>query len=186
MSKLNNKGKLAVEILIWLITIVLTSAAILLLVKTGMIAVKADTPEPDVLDLEFIPLGRGGTLALLDIKFCESVGADFTCRNQKEVFSPGDEVYIVFLAETSNYQGDVLLRRNYRLRNPLGEVILEFAEENVYTFEKRTTLEKEVVAFSDYFATTFDFPAGYYTVDLRIENPLLNQQLTATKRFELR
>ena len=53
---MKTKGSIA-QLLGLLITVVLTSAGILLMVQAGIITVRAESTEP-ILNTEFIPMGR--------------------------------------------------------------------------------------------------------------------------------
>src|SRR3989344_3096912 len=103
-----NKTASVLELLLLLVVVVITSAVVLFLVQSGMISVKAVSNEP-ILNTEFIPLGREGSINLQEIKLCESVDKDFHCFNEKNSFVPGDKVYLVFLFESSAYNGKIMI-----------------------------------------------------------------------------
>ncbi|MAG60540.1 hypothetical protein CL619_02020, partial [archaeon] len=65
---MNKKGKIVVTVLVVLGVILLTSAGMLMLIKTGMLSVK--TSSESVLNTEYIPYQRTGSLAIKDFKFC--------------------------------------------------------------------------------------------------------------------
>ena len=177
-----NKTASIAQLLGLLITVVLTSAGILLLVQAGVITVRAESTE-SVLNTEFIPMGREGYLDLKEFKFCGLVDAQLRCVNEKSNFKVGEKVYVVFMVESSSYNGQVLLARNYRIRNPAGEVILDVDAKNSYDFDVQSSKEQEVVTFADYFTLTDE--VGEYALDVIVENPLLSKKITATKRFDV-
>src|SRR3989344_3324579 len=119
---MNNRGSV-MEVLVLMIVVVLTSGVILLLVNTGIITVKAQSNEP-ILNTEFIPLGREGSLVIKEFKFCENVDESYNCINEKNSFNLGDEVHFVFKVESSTYNRDILLVENYQLVDPAGKVLL--------------------------------------------------------------
>ena len=177
-----NKTASVLELLLLLVVVVITSAVVLFLVQSGMISVKAVSNEP-ILNTEFIPLGREGSINLQEIKLCEFVDKDFHCFNEKKSFVPGDKVYLVFLVESSAYNGQIMIVRNYRLRNFQGDVILDIDAKNNYNFDLQSPKEKEFVAFADYFTTGKDYLPGEYTIDVILENPLLMKKITSSKKF---
>ena len=181
---MNPKANLALQIFLWLITIVVTAAVILLLVKYDVLAVNASSEEP-IIASDFLPLGRGGSLSFVDIRFCQLVDENYVCYNEEENFISGDKVYVVFLAKTSNYEGTVTLSRNYRLINPLGKTIVEMDDKNEYSFSMDTNKDEETIVFSDYFLTTENYIPGEYILELLVKNPLLNKEIIAKKAFKL-
>src|SRR3989338_8011966 len=98
---MNNRGSV-MEVLVLMIVVVLTSGVILLLVNTGVITVKAQSNEP-ILNTEFIPLCREGSLVIKDFKFCENVDEFYNCENPKESFARGDKIYFRFVVESRFY-----------------------------------------------------------------------------------
>ena len=178
---MNKKATIA-QLLGLLITVVLTSAGILLLVQAGIITVRAESTE-SVLNTEFIPLGREGSLNLREFRFCGMVDAQLRCIEEKTSFKVGENVYVVFVVESSTYNGQVLLARNYRIKNPNGEVILDVDAKNNYNFDLHSGKEKELVTFADYFTLTDE--VGEYSLDVIVNNALLDKKITATKRFKV-
>lgn len=179
------KANIATQILAFLVVIAFTSGIVLLLVQTGTISVRAEGEQPSVLNTEFLPYGREGYLVLKELKFCSFVDQKFRCFNEKEEFAGGENVYVVFLVQSSTYQGEIMLVRNYRLLDPLGRVLLDVDEKNNYHVEQASGREMENVAFADYFTTGKDYAPGEYTLDVVIDNPLLVKTVTVKKRFTI-
>lgn len=183
---MNNKGKIALEILIVLVIIVLTSGVTLALVNLGILEPKAGGGEVSLLNADFIPVGREGYLAVKEFKFCGEVDERYNCAEEKETFNLGEEVHFRFGVESSTSGGEVMLVENYRIKGPSGKVLLEVDEKNNFYFEVKSKERKEVIAFKDYFRVGFDMPKGEYVLELVMENPLLNKKATLVKRFEMR
>ncbi|MBS3123716.1 hypothetical protein J4437_03695 [Candidatus Woesearchaeota archaeon] len=186
---INKKGGIT-QILGLLIVVVLTSAGILFLVKEGIITVRAsgsstETIPTNVLNTNFLPMGRLGELNLKKFQFCELADEKFQCHNEKDTFFSGDKVYVVFLVESSTLDNEIMLQRNYLLRNPRKEVILEIEEKNTQRLELKSNRNIEKVAFADYITTEKDYAAGIYTLEVIIENPLLGKKITAKKEFKV-
>ncbi len=175
------KGKVIVGILIVMILVVLTSAVILSLVKFGVIEVRDVTTEP-LLNAEFVPLERKGGLVVKDFQFCGFVDDDFECFNDRKEFDRLENVYVRFVVESSTSNGEVMLVRNYRIKNPSGEVVLELDQKNSYNFEIKG---EEPVIFADYFIMGEDAVLGEYVLDVVVENPLLDKRITLSKKFTL-
>jgi hypothetical protein len=182
---MNRKANAVLETMLLLVAVIVTSGVVLLLVQTGVLEVRADTVQPNVLNTEFIPLGREGFLALKEFKFCQYVNNDFVCVNEGNFFVRGSDIYVLFLMESSPYNGEVMLVRNYQIKNSNGEIVLNLDEKNNYDFEQFSKKEKESVAFADYFGTDASDEVGEYTLDVMIENPLLNKRLVVSKKFVL-
>lgn len=190
---MNNKGRAVVSILIVMIVIVLTSAVILSLVRFGVIEVpkvETESAEP-ILNTEFIPLERSGSLAVKDFQFCSFVDDEFECYPQEEFknglneFRVGDSVYFRFAVESSTSQGKVYLIENYKLKDSDGNVLLDVAEENNYYFEYESKGKMEEIVFSDYFVVDANAAAGKYNLDLVIKNPLLEKTVILTKSINI-
>ncbi|MBI2151336.1 hypothetical protein HYU21_01265 [Candidatus Woesearchaeota archaeon] len=178
------------QILGLLIMIVLTSAGILFLVKENIITVRASgsSTKPmsnEMLNTNFLPLGRIGELNLKQFQFCELADEKFQCHNEKDTFLPGEKVYVIFLVESSTHNNQILLQRNYLLRNPQGEVILEMEEKNTQRLELKSNRNIEKVAFADYITTEKDYSSGTYSLEVIVENSLLGKKFTAKKEFRL-
>ena len=184
--KMNKKGSVIIEIMIFLVALVFLSATILFLVKSGVIKTKSSSEEINVLNTEFLPMGRGGTLVLKQFQFCVNVDKSLNCLNEINSFERGENVYIRFVVESSIYNGEVLIVRNYRMKNPEGEVILEVDETNNYNFAAKSNRETEKITVADYIPTMDNSPEGEYTLDLIVENPLLNKKVTTSNQFLLK
>ncbi len=174
------------ELLIFLITVVLTSVIILFLVQTGVIAVQADgagegEPEVAILNTEFIPLVREGTLTIKEFQFCALVNAQFQCQNEKTNFVLGEEVHFRFVVESTTANGEIRLVENYRLLDPTGKVILDVDEKNNFYFTQPSSRKTEQVTFKDYFIAGFGLVEGQYTLELRLENPLIGKKVKLVK-----
>ena len=183
---MNTHASAMVELLILLTAVVLTSGGILFMIKTGVLNVRAEgSASSEVLNTEFIPYAREGYLAVKEVKFCTFVDKSFHCFDERTQFRRGEKVYVVFLAESSTLNGEALLARNYRLRNPQGRTLLELDEKNSYRFDVKSEKKQEFVAFADYFATAENYFPGEYTLEIVIENPLLNKKVVRSERFML-
>ena len=180
---MHNRGKIEVELFIVLITIVVTSAVILLLVKAGAIEVKEEVVAEPVLNTEFLPVGREGFLAVKDFAFCSFIDAELNCLGRPEEFDKTENVYVWFVVESTVYNSQVLMARNYRIRDPTGIVIFEAENKNTYHFELDSDKNAEQVVFTDYFVIGQDAVTGEYTLDVMVENPLLGKKITLTKKF---
>lgn len=182
---MNKNGKIALEILIILVVMVFTSALILVLVKTGVIAVRSDVTAEPILNAEFLPVGRIGNLAIVSFEFCSFVDDDLNCFEDKDEFTRDENVYVRFLVESTAYNGDVLLIRNYRIKNPSGEIVLEVDQSNSYTFEVEGGGKSERIVFADFFVMDDESLLGEYTLDVIVENPLLEKRITQSEKFRL-
>lgn len=171
------------EVFIVLITMVVTSAAILLLVRSGTIEVKEDVVAEPVLNAEFLPTGRDGFLAVKDFAFCSYVDENLNCLARQEEFGKTENVYVWFVVESSVTDGQVMLLRNYKMSDPLGGVVLQAEQGNGYNFELSSGRKTENVVFGEFFILGEDAIAGEYTLDVIIENPLLEKKMTLTKKF---
>ena len=182
-SGMDKKGSTVLFVLIIAVVVVLSSMAVLLLVRAGILLPQA-TEEP-ILNTEFLPVGRSGELVVREFEFCERVDRDFQCFIPTARFVPGDDIAVRFLVESGVYDGAIRLVRNYQLRAPSGEVIVSLDAKNSYSFDGTSQKEKETIAFADLFTTDNTFQEGTYTLDIFIENPLLNKQLTISKKLVL-
>ena len=181
---MNKEGKIATQILIMLVVVVLTSAAVFSLVQYGVIKVK-EVEGAQVLNTEFIPYMREGYLAIKEFKFCEDVDENYGCVGEKEDFELGGRIYFRFVIESSIVDGEVMLVENYQLKGPTGEMLLEVDEKNNYYFEVESKKKTELVFFKDYFIVGAGLEEGEYTLELLMENPLLNKKTTLVKKFEM-
>jgi len=180
---MHKRGKIEIEVFIILITIVITSAAILLLVKYGALEVREDIVAEPVLNAEFFPTGKEGFLTVKDFAFCSYVDADLNCVGKQEGFGKSEDVYVWFVAESSVIDGQVMLLRNHKIINPLGEVVLQAEQKDTYAMELQSQKKTERVVIADFFVLGADAIPGEYTLDIILENPLLNKKVTLTKKF---
>tara|TARA_Y100000310_G_C20693853_1_gene824113 strand:- start:92 stop:637 length:546 start_codon:yes stop_codon:yes gene_type:complete len=180
---MNKKGKIVVTVLVVLGVILLTSAGMLMLIKTGMLSVK--TSSESVLNTEYIPYQRTGSLAIKDFKFCLWVDETFDCVGEKKIFVLGDEVHFRFVVESSVYQRQIRFIENYQVKGPSGKILLSFDPKNNYYFKMSSAKKMEKVSFRDFFTVGHDMPIGNYTLELLITNSLLNKKTQVVKTFEM-
>lgn len=178
---MNTNASVMLELLIFVVTVILTSAFVLFLVQTGVIAVEANAQEVPLLDTEFIPVGREGTLAIKDFQFCDSVDELYQCVDEKNNFVLGEEVYFRFVVESSSLNGEIMLVENYRLIDPNGKVILDVDEKNNFYFNQPSRKKTEQVTFKDYFIAGYELIDGQYALELWLENPLLGKKVKVIK-----
>ncbi len=181
---MKKRGKIAIQVLVILIVIVLTSAVMLVLVKSGVLGVKDSSDE--VLDTEFIPYGKGGSLAIKDFKFCGFVDDSYNCIGEGNKFALGDAVYFTFIVDSSTYDGDIKLVENYRVKDPNGKVVLEVDTKNDFYVNWKTNKASEKITFKDYFTIGTEDSAGKYTFELLISNSLLGKNAKLVKEFEMK
>ena len=180
---MHKRGRIEIEVFIVLITIVVTSAVILLLVKFGTIEVRDDVVAEPVLNAQFLPAGREGFLAVKDFAFCSYVDADLNCVGKPEEFSKGEDVYVWFVVESSVIDGQVMLLRNHEIVDPQGQIVLRAEQKDAYTTELQSGKKEESIVFADFFVLGSDAIPGEYTLNIILENPLLNKKVTLTKKF---
>ena len=182
---MNTHGSIMMELFIFLIVILLTSATVLFLVQSGILQVRAVGDEAPILNMEFIPVGREGILAMKEFQFCGQVNEQYQCLEQKETFIIGDEVHFRFVVETSTFNGEVMLVENYRLKGPDGMVLLDVDTKNNYNYNLPSKEKIQDIYFKDYILSEIGDPLGTYTAEFVIENPLLNKKATLRKQFTL-
>tara|TARA_Y100000034_G_C6830785_1_gene374972 strand:- start:592 stop:1194 length:603 start_codon:yes stop_codon:yes gene_type:complete len=180
---MNKKASVMVEVMVFLVIAVFLSATILLLVKSGVIKTKNSYKETSVLNTEFLPLGKSGDFAITDFSFCGSVDNDFNCISKKNNFELGDEVYFRFTVESGTSNGEVMVVENYRLKGPQGNVLLDVEEKNNFNFNIVSRNEHESINFKDFFIVGLDESEGTYTLELFLENPLINKQANLAQNF---
>lgn len=180
---MNNQAKIEIELFVMLIVVVATSAAILLLIQGGIISVRADTNSEPILNAEFIPMGREGSLVFRDFYFCSYVSEDYQCIGESNEFELGNEVHFLFVVESSTFNGDLKLVENYRIRNPFGKVILDVGQKNTLHFDTSSSEKIEAVTFKDFFTLGSELPLGEYTLELVLVNPLLDKKVVKSEKF---
>lgn len=181
----NKQGKALIELLVILVVMVITSSVVLILVNAGVISVKAEHEPVSVLNAEFIPVGRAGHLAVKEFSFCETIDDNYICINEKNRFTFNDEVYFKFILETSTFDGEVLVIKNYRLRSPSGELLIDVDAKDNFFFELKSSKQTELITFKDFFIILNDGETGEYTLELVLENPLIDKRTTLVKKFEV-
>jgi len=180
---MNTKATSVTELIVLLIIIVVTSATILLLVKFNVLTLKADGGQEPVLNAEFIPYAREGTLVVKEFSFCRSVDDAYNCLGGGAVFTFDQPVYYRFGVESSTFNGDIKIMKNYRIKGPTGDVLLDVGNDQQYEFNTISQNDKETVLFKDYFVIPSGLPAGEYTLELVVENPLLTKTTTLAQKF---
>jgi hypothetical protein len=180
---MNKKAKIEIELFIVLIAVALIVGGLLLLIQSGIISVKADSSE--ILNTEFIPMGRQGSLLIQNFYFCDNVNEDYLCLGEKREFELGSEVHFLFMVQSSTFNGDIKLVENYRIRNPNGDIILDVDQKNNLHFDISSKERVEMVTFKDYFKLGYDLPLGEYTLELVIENPLLDKKVVRSEKFRV-
>ncbi len=179
---MNNKAYATLEIFIVLVAIVLTSALILFLVKEGVLTVNSNTDQ-QILNAEFIPYERQGSLAIKDFSFCAYVNEQYQCLEPQTTFTLGDDAYFRFTIDTTPYYGDVIIIENYRILSAAGKLMLDVDLKKNFQYDAQSQEKIESIFFKDYFSIGKGIPNGQYTLELNIENPLLNKQATLKKPF---
>ena len=94
-----------------------------------------------------------------------------------------EEVHFKFVVESSTYNGEIMLTENYKLIDPDEKILLEVDESENFHFQKKSKETKELITFKDFLIIGEDLPTGEYTLNLVVENPLINKKTTLTKRF---
>lgn len=180
---MNTKASGLIELITFLIIIVVTSAAVLLLIKYNIIIVKADSSSEPILNAEFIPYVREGSLVVKEFQFCEFVDENYLCYAETNSFELEQQIHFRFIVESSTYNGQLMVVKNYRVKGPYGEVLLDVGDKQRRQFDQKSSSEKEIVFFKDYFVVGHGAPAGDYTLELIIENPLITKTATLSQRF---
>lgn len=183
---MNKKGGMVMVVLLMLVVIVITSAGVLILVKTGLIGVNPEYEQVPLLDTEFVPVGGEGYLVVKEFQFCYYVTDDYQCLEEKEEFTPGDEVHFRFVVESSTSNGGVMIVENYRLIDPMGKVILDVDAREDFQFEVASRERIKTIAFKDYFLAGYELIPGEYALELHLENPLINKKAKLTENFRLK
>lgn len=181
---MNKRGKFAIEILIILIVVVITSAAIFSLVQSGLIEVK-EKEEVSIIDMEFIPYVREGSLIIKDFKFCKEVGENYDCVEESRRFGKPGPVFFRFIIESTTVNGDVMLVENYRLRDAQGNVLLEVGGKDDFHLVAESDKEMQEIYFKDHLLVEEGDKEGKYILELVVENPLLNKKVTLIEGFEI-
>lgn len=183
----NKKGAIAIEALVVLVTIVITSGLIFSLVSLGVVEVDESSAvaQSDMLNTEFLGMGRSGQLVVDNFRFCTSNSALSGCQIESYYFYPGEEIHFYFEVLTSTYGGEIVVVENYELIDPNGDVLLAVEAENDYYYQMESSKSTETVYFKDYFTLGSRDYSGEYTLNLYLSNPLLGKSTTLTKTFEV-
>jgi len=181
---MNKSGGIVTQILIMLIVVVATSATVLILIQTGVLTVRADA-DTNILDSSFLPYAKEGHLLIKNFQFCTDIDARYQCLEPKDTFKIGEKVYFLVDLESSVTDGAVKLVKNYRIRGPDGKVMLEANAKNTLNFETKSVKEKERIKLKDYFIPVGKLPTGEYTIELTINNILIEQKVQLSETFEL-
>ncbi|MDP3734791.1 MAG: type II secretion system protein [Nanoarchaeota archaeon] len=179
------RGNAMIELLVVLVIVAITSAAVLLLVSSGIISVRAQEEAVPLLNTEFIPFGQEGYLSIDDFQFCQSVDSSYNCINSGSRFQLGGEVHFVFTVESSTRNGDVIIVENYRIKAPDGRLLLDVDAKNDFYFDAKSRKQRELISFKDYFVVGAELPSGIYSLELVLENPLIQKKTTVVKTFEM-
>lgn len=186
----SKKGGLAIESLVLLVTVLFTSAAVFYLVQSGIVSVEGSSDtyaaQDMFLNVEFLPIAKGGTLAIQEFSLCYDEDVNFdklSCKEDRELFFPGDEIHFTYQVISSSYLGTISLTENYRLLGPNGEIILDVAAVNDIEYEAIADENVEAVKFRDYFVLGEDEPVGEYTLELIITNTLINKEAILRKKI---
>ncbi len=182
-GKREKKGSVAVEILALMILVALTSAAVLWLVNAGIVSVRAEHAQVPLLNTEFIPLARAGTLVIKEFQFCAFVDEGYNCQEEKSTFTLGEEIHFRFVVETNTVNGGVMLVENYRLQGPAGTLLLEVDTKDNFHFDAASSRRTETVYFKDSLFTEEGDLTGKHTLELFVENPLLDKKVTLVEEF---
>lgn len=182
---INTRGNIAIQLLVLLVTVAVTSGIILWLVQSGIVTVNSESDDVSVLNAEFIPVSRDGTLVVKEFQWCRDVDEQYNCQEEINQFRMGEKINFRFTVESSTSQGEIMLLENYRLKDPAGNIVLDVDQHNNYGFGVESNQKKDTVAFRDYFIIYPGSPSGAYTLELIIENPLLNKKITITQKVLL-
>ena len=180
---MNKQGNWAIKVLLVLVLIVVVSGVTLSLVKAGVLTPSGDQEE--VLNAEFLPLGREGALDLRAFDLCSYINNDLDCLEKVDTFIAGDDIYVRFLVESSVENGQVSLIRNYRLIDPLGKVVYDIDERENYHVDMTSSKDKDFVGVADYIITEIDFVSGEYILEVVITNLYSEKEVRARKMFTL-
>ncbi len=174
-----------IELIILFIVVVVTSALVLFLVKTNVITVRSDVEQEPLLNAEFLPYGREGSLTIRDFHFCRNVDEQFQCVNPRTAFALDEPVHFRFTLETTPVNGEVMVIKNYRIKAPDQMVLLDVDDSTRLQFDLQSNKENEVVYFKDYFVMVSGSALGEYTLDLVVENPLLDKKTILSQKFRV-
>ncbi|PIN87546.1 hypothetical protein COV12_03300, partial [Candidatus Woesearchaeota archaeon CG10_big_fil_rev_8_21_14_0_10_32_24] len=164
---LNKNGTLAIQLLTFLVVAVLSSALMLILIQTGTLSVRAGN-QPSLLDTEFIPVGRQGTIAVTRFDFCRSVDEKLNCVGKTDKFNVNQEIHFRFVVESTTSYGQIQIVENYRVKDANGNIILNADTNDDFYFDIESDQTKELITINDYFVMG---EPGKYTLELIVKNP---------------
>jgi hypothetical protein len=170
------------DILLFLAIVVITSAVLLSLLHFGILTLQ-DRADADLLNTEFIPFERDGTMIISKFEFCSEVDSTYTCINPKDVFRFGEQIHFRVLVRSDPVNSIIRLEENYRIIGPQSQIFLEVGDRDAFLFEKAAEGDAELVAIADSFTIDSTLPTREYTLELFIENPLLNKKTTISRTF---
>ncbi|MEK6938182.1 MAG: hypothetical protein AABX04_04015, partial [Nanoarchaeota archaeon] len=147
----NKHGKIELEILIFVIIILVVSGIIFGLIRAGILNVRPGMEQVSVLNAEFIPFTREGTLAINTFQFCGFVDEQYGCFDPRSTFGFGEAIRFTFVVESSPYNGLIKLVENYRVTAPSGKTVLEAEDTSNFNYELKSSKPTEKVSFKDYF-----------------------------------
>ena len=139
------KAKLAVEILVMMIVAVLTTATLLYLIQAGVVEVKNNPNQQEVLDIDLFSVANQGYLDIREFEFCGGVNQNYQCAFPGNEFYLGDEVHFKFLVNINTFQDQIKLIENYRIKDNKGDVILDVDLSNNVRFKMRFTATTKVL-----------------------------------------
>lgn len=183
----NARGSILIEALVLLATVIATSIAVLLLVQFNVIDVSASESKESVLNADFLPLVQEeGMLLVKDFQLCGLVNPAYECIAPETTFYTGDSVHFRYAVESSTRNGQIILIKKYRLLDETGRAWIEVNEKNTLYVEGAASGAIENVLFKDSFYLGTEVPAGKYTLELSIENPLIDKEVTSLQRFTVK
>ena len=181
VNKMNKGGKVITQILVVMVAVVFVSALILTLIKTDVIKLSEQEPQP-VLNAEFIPFAKAGSLVIKEFKFCSFVDENYNCIGETDGFIPG-EVHFVFIVETTPVNGEIILLENYQIKGPNGDILLQAESKDNFYFDFKSKKNTESITVKDFFTMFETNEIGEYTLDLFVENQLVGKKATLSRKF---
>ena len=182
MGETQERSAVPFDILLLLAIVVITSAVLLSLLHFGILTLQ-NRPEAPLLNTEFIPFERDGTMVISKFEFCSEVDSTYACLNPKDVFRFGEQIHFRVLVRSDPVDSIIRLEENYRIIGPQGQIFLEVGDREAFLFEKAAEGDAELVAIADSFTIDSDLPPGQYTLDLFVKNPLLYKTTTISRTF---
>lgn len=176
---MNNKASVIVNIMVFLVIIVITSGILLLLLNVGVLKTKTSTE--NVLNTEFLPGAREGTLGIASLQLCADV-VNYECIIEKDYFFTEDTVYFLAKVQTTSYNGEIQLIENYRLLSPSEKILVDADKKDNFHYALASNQNEEVV-ITDSFSLGGNSEVGEYSLEFVIENPLLGKEITITRTF---